>query len=249
MPKFFVTQEQVKNDTIEIVGKDVNHIKNVLRQKIGDKITICNNDTLQDYECEISKIEENKIYCDIKETLNTSSESNVKVTIFQGLPKADKMELVIQKSVELGVFDITPVEMKRCVVKLKENDKKKKIERWHKIAEVAAKQSGRNQIPKINDIIQIKNICQEMEKYDIVLVAYEKEENNTLKQVLKQLKEREYSNLKIGVVIGPEGGIEEQEIEMLKENGAEIITLGKRILRTETVSLNVLSILMYELEE
>ncbi len=249
MPKFFVTQEQVKNDTIEIVGKDVNHIKNVLRQKIGDKITICNNDTLQDYECEISKIEENKIYCDIKETLNTSSESNVKVTIFQGLPKADKMELVIQKSVELGVFDITPVEMKRCVVKLKENDKKKKIERWHKIAEVAAKQSGRNQIPKINDIIQIKNICQEMEKYDIVLVAYEKEENNTLKQVLKQLKEREYSNLKIGVVIGPEGGIEEQEIEMLKENGAEIITLGKRILRTETVALNVLSILMYELEE
>lgn len=247
MPKFFVTQEQVKNDTIEIVGKDVNHIKNVLRQKIGDKITICNNDTLQDYECEISKIEENKIYCDIKETLNTSSESNVKVTIFQGLPKADKMELVIQKSVELGVFDITPVEMKRCVVKLKENDKKKKIERWHKIAEVAAKQSGRNQIPKINDIIQIKNICQEMEKYDIVLVAYEKEENNTLKQVLKQLKEREYSNLKIGVVIGPEGGIEEQEIEMLKENGAEIITLGKRILRTETVALNVLSILMYEL--
>ena len=159
------------------------------------------------------------------------------------------MELVIQKSVELGVFDITPVEMKRCVVKLKENDKKKKIERWHKIAEVAAKQSGRNQIPKINDIIQIKNICQEMEKYDIVLVAYEKEENNTLKQVLKQLKEREYSNLKIGVVIGPEGGIEEQEIEMLKENGAEIITLGKRILRTETVALNVLSILMYELEE
>ena len=249
MPKFFVTQEQVKNDTIEIVGKDVNHIKNVLRQKIGDKITICNNDTLQDYECEISKIEENKIYCDIKETLNTSSESNVKVTIFQGLPKADKMELVIQKSVELGVFDITPVEMKRCVVKLKENDKKKKIERWHKIAEVAAKQSGRNQIPKINDIIQIKNICQEMEKYDIVLVAYEKEENNTLKQVLKQLKEREYSNLKIGVVIGPEGGIEQQEIEMLKENGAEIITLGKRILRTETVALNVLSILMYELEE
>ena len=249
MPKFFVTQEQVKNDTIEIVGKDVNHIKNVLRQKIGDKITICNNDTLQDYECEISKIEENKIYCDIKETLNTSSESNVKVTIFQGLPKADKMELVIQKSVELGVFDITPVEMKRCVVKLKENDKKKKIERWHKIAEVAAKQSGRNQILKINDIIQIKNICQEMEKYDIVLVAYEKEENNTLKQVLKQLKEREYSNLKIGVVIGPEGGIEEQEIEMLKENGAEIITLGKRILRTETVALNVLSILMYELEE
>ncbi len=188
MPRFFVKTEQIQDETITILGEDVKHIKNVLRQKIGDKITICNNDTLQDYECEISKIEENKICCDIKETLNTSSESNVKVTIFQGLPKADKMELVIQKSVELGVFDITPVEMKRCVVKLKENDKKKKIERWQKIAEVAAKQSGRNQIPKINDIIQIKNICLEMEKYDIVLVAYEKEENNTLKQVLKQLK-------------------------------------------------------------
>lgn len=249
MPKFFIKQEQIKNEKIEIIGKDVNHIKKVLRQKIGEQIIICNTSTSQDYECEIEQIEENKIICSIKKEIESNSESPIKVTIFQGLPKADKMELVIQKSVELGVFDITPLEMKRCVVKLTEKDKNKKVERWQKIAEVAAKQCGRNQIPKINDVISIKNICQIVENYDIVLVAYEKEEENTLKQELQNLKQINKQDLKIAVVIGPEGGIEEQEVELLKENGAKIITLGKRILRTETVALNVLSIILYELEE
>ena len=170
------------------------------------------------------------------------------LSIFQGLPKADKMELVIQKSVELGVYDITPLKMKRCVVKLKEKDEKKKIERWQKISEVAAKQSGRDIIPSINKMKNVNEICSEFDKYDLVLVAYENEKENTLKSELKKIK-KELDSLKIAIIIGPEGGIDENEIQTFKSNGAKIITLGKRILRTETVALNVASIIMYELEQ
>ena len=256
MPKFFVENNQIKNDTIYIKDKDVNHIKKVLRKNIEDEITICNENTKQDYLCKITNIEENEITCKILKELETNVESNIEVSIFQGLPKADKMELIIQKSVELGVHDITPIEMKRCVVKLKEKDKTKKIERWQKISEVAAKQCGRNYIPKINNIENLKEISEKIKDYDTVLVAYEEEKENTLKNELKLLKKYNQEKndnannekIKIAVVIGPEGGIDKEEINALEKNGAKIITLGKRILRTETVALNVLSIIMYELE-
>lgn len=256
MPKFFVENNQIKNDTIYIKDKDVIHIKKVLRKNIEDEITICNEDTKQDYLCRITNIEENEITCKILKELETNVESNIEVSIFQGLPKADKMELIIQKSVELGVHDITPIEMKRCVVKLKEKDKTKKIERWQKISEVAAKQCGRNYIPKINNIENLKGISEKIKDYDAVLVAYEEEKENTLKNELKLLKKDNQENddnannekIKIAIVIGPEGGIDKEEINALEKNGAKIITLGKRILRTETVALNVLSIIMYELE-
>lgn len=249
MPKFFVENEAIQNQQIEIKGKDVNHIKNVLRKKIEDEIIICNTDTTKDYLCKIINIEENAILTNIIEELETNVEAKVEVSIFQGLPKADKMELVIQKAVELGVYDITPIEMKYCVVKLNDKDKKKKQERWQKIAEVAAKQSGRNQIPQINDISSIKNICNLCQTYDIVLVAYEKEEENKLRYELEKLKAIEKKkDLKIAIVIGPEGGIDEKEIAILKESGAKVVTLGKRILRTETVALQMLSVIMYEFE-
>lgn len=138
--------------------------------------------------------------------------------------------------------------MERCVVKLNDKDKIKKKDRWQKISEVAAKQSGRNIIPEIKDVESIKEICQNFDKYDKILVAYEKEKENSLKHELKKLKEKGKKELKIGVLIGPEGGIAQEEIEILKDNNAKIITLGKRILRTETVALNVLSNIMYELE-
>ena len=134
----------------------------------------------------------------------------------------------------------------RCVVKLNEKDKLKKIERWQKIAEVAAKQSGRDIIPKINNVINIKNICNIIPKYDIVLLAYEKEEKNSLKNELRQIKEKGFN--KIGVIIGPEGGIDEKEADLLQQTGVKTVTLGKRILRTETVALSVLSNIMYELD-
>ena len=155
------------------------------------------------------------------------------------------MELIIQKTVELGVYEIYPVNMIRCVTKLK--DENKKIERWNKISEVASKQSGRNIIPQINNCINIKKICEMIPKYDIVMVAYELEEKNTLKAELKKLQLK--SNIKLAVVIGPEGGLDKKEVDVLQENGAKVITLGKRILRTETVALNVLSSIMYEFEQ
>ncbi len=249
MPKFFVAGNQINNNKITIIGNDVNHIKNVLRQKSGDKITICDTSKEQDYLCKIDKIEEKSIDCNIIEKLENNTESNVKVTIFQGLPKADKLELVIQKSVELGAYDITPLQMKRCVVKLNEKDKLKKIQRWQKISEVAAKQCGRNIIPKINNIVNVKEVCNLCNEYDIVLIAYENEKENTLKKELKNLKKLDKEEIKVAVIIGPEGGIAPEEIEMFEENGAKIITLGNRILRTETVALSVLSIIMYELEK
>ena len=251
MPKFFVNEEQINNQEIKIQGTDVNHIKNVLREKIGSELIICNEKTGQDYLCEIKEIKEENIICNIKEKLLNNAESNIKVTIMQGLPKADKMELIIQKSVELGVNNIIPIEMKRCVVKLKDKDKIKKIERWQNISVVAAKQSGRNIIPEINQVENLKNICETFENYDIVLLAYENEKENTIKNELKQLKEKNQNkneDVKIAILIGPEGGITEEEVEIAKKKGAKIITLGKRILRTETVALNVLSIIMYELE-
>ena len=145
----------------------------------------------------------------------------------------------------MGAAEINPVAMKRCIVKLNEKDEIKKIERWQKISEVASKQSGRNIIPKINGVTTIKEICNNMSEYDKVLVAYENEKENTLKNELEILKDKNKKALKIAIVIGPEGGIEPDEIEMLKETGARIITLGNRILRTETVALNMISIINY----
>lgn len=249
MPKFFIKENQIQNNQIEITGKDVNHIKNVLRKSIGDELIICNIQSEKDYICKIESLDENCIKCAIKDELETTVESNIKVTIMQGLPKADKMELVIQKAVELGAYEIIPIEMKRSIVKLNGKDATKKIERWQKISEVAAKQCGRNIIPQIKPLINIKNICNLLPKYDIVLVAYENERETTIKQVLKEVKDKyKDKETKIAIVIGPEGGIADEEVKILKDNGAITITLGKRILRTETVALNVLSVIMYELE-
>ena len=224
----------------------MNHIKNVLRCQKGEHIEICNSETSKNYLCEINKIEKEEIECNILENLRSNVETDIKVTIFQGLPKADKMEYIIQKSVELGAYDITPVEMKRCIVKLNEKDKDKKIQRWQKIAEVAAKQCKRDIIPKINNITNVKLICNIIQNYDIILVAYEKEKERTLKSELKKIKE--YNQKNIGIIIGPEGGLDEDDVKLLEESGAKVITLGNRILRTETVALNVLSNIMYELE-
>lgn len=249
MSKFFVRDEQIKNDIIKIQGQDVNHIKNVLRKKVGDEIIICNSDKEYTYLCDITKIEKESIECKIVRGLE-DFKSNIKVTIMQGLPKKDKMDLVIQKSVELGCYDIQPVDMERCIVKYDEKDKKKKIERWQKVSEVAAKQCDRNFIPKVNNIMKLKNICNLLSEYDIVILAYEKEEKIKLKEALKMIKEKYGENeIKIAVIVGPEGGISLKEVEMIKENDNVVtVTLGKRILRTETVALNILSIIMYELD-
>ncbi len=249
MPKFFITTNQIKENTIIIQNEDVNHIKNVLRAKIDDKIDICDTNTSKNYICQIKQIEEKNIYCDIIEEIESNVEPKMQISIYQGLPKADKMELVIQKSVELGVYNITPVKMKRCVAKLNEKDEIKKIQRWQKISEGASKQSGRDKIPTINPVISINSLCEKIKEYDLVLVAYENEKVNTLKQELKKIKDNKNKEIKIAIIIGPEGGIDKEEIAKFEEYNAKIITLGNRILRTETVALNMLSIIIYELED
>lgn len=250
MPKFFVKDEQVNQGKINIIGSDVNHIRNVLRMKIDDTFYVCNEDNSENYLVEINEFDKDIIICSIIEKIKTEAESNVKVHIYQGLPKSDKMEFIIQKSVELGVQNITPVEMKRCVVKLDAKDKIKKIDRWQKIAEVAAKQSGRDIIPEICKVENVKEISEEFSGYDLVLLCYENEENVSLKNVLKQTlsEKNDFDEIKIAVIIGPEGGLDISEVEFMKQSGAKVVSLGKRILRTETVSLTLLSIIMYEFE-
>ena len=250
MPRFFVKAEQIQDETITILGEDVKHIKNVLRKDKGDKIEICNQENGRTYNCKINNIEDNSIITKIIEQIE-EQEDRIKIDIYQGLPKADKMELIIQKSVELGANAIIPVAMKRCVVKIDNKDEYKKISRWQKIAESAAKQSGRNTIPEIRNIVNIDIISKLISEYDILIIAYENEKNNTIKKELLQLKKKLQRNGKvnIAVVIGPEGGLEEKDVELLRQNGAKIVTLGNNILRTETVALNMLSVIRYELED
>lgn len=247
MYKFFVNDEQINDKEINIIGNDVNHIKNVLRLAVEERICICNKESSKSFECKIVDIDSDKIRCEILEEIFETTEPNTYIHIFQGLPKADKLEWIIEKCTEIGVKEITPVVMKRTIVKLDEKDKTKKIDRWQKIAEVAAKQSKRDCILKVNNIINFKNIFEKIEGYDILLVAYENEVNNTLKFALKVLEKRK--NIKIAVIIGPEGGIDESEIEMCNVNDIIPVTLGKRILRTETAPLVIASNILYELED
>lgn len=248
MNKFFVKENQISNNNIKVLGEDVNHIKNVLRLNYGEKIKVCDTDNTINYICKIATISKEEVNCSIIEKIENESEGNVELHIFQGLPKADKMELIIQKGTELGISKFIPVTFNRSIVKLTGKDETKKIERWQKIAEVAAKQCGRDIIPKVENIENVKNICNLFKNYDIVLVAYELEKENFIKQELKAIEKKD--KYKIAVVIGPEGGIEPFEIELMKKQAnSRIISLGKRILRTETVAMQVSSIIMYELEE
>ena len=246
MPKFFITNNQIEKDKIYLTDADVNHIANVLRKQVGDEINVCNMETSNNFLCKIEEINKENIKCKIIKTVEPEAESNINITIFQGIPKAEKMELIIQKCTELGVKHFVPVQMERCVVKLDSKTEKKKIERWQKIAETAAKQSGRDIIPTIENSINLAKLCNLIQKYDIVLLAYENEKENKLKNELKKLKNNR--KLNIGIIIGPEGGLEKQEVEKLRLIGAKTITLGKRILRTETVGISMVSIIMYELE-
>lgn len=246
MPKFFVESNQVKDNNIILFGEDVNHIANVLRKQVEDEINICNIVTSENFLCKIKEISKNQIKCDIIKHIKSEAEPNIELTVFQGLPKAEKMELIIQKCTELGAKHFIPVEMERCIVKLDNKTSLKKIERWKRVAETAAKQSGRDFIPDVENVINLQKLLNLIPKYDIVLLAYENEKNNTLKSILKKITIKD--NMKIAIIIGPEGGLEPKEVEKLQDVGAKTITLGKRILRTETAGFAITSIIMYEFE-
>lgn len=244
MRKFFVKSNQIVNNVINIIGEDVNHIKNVLRLEKNENIKICDSENSINYICEIEEISKDNIRCKILEIAKNEAEGKVELDIYQGLPKADKMELIIQKGTELGVSKFIPTKFDRCIVKLDSKDEIKKIERWQKIAEVAAKQSGRDLIPKIEKIINLEQI--NINQYDLVILAYEEEKESTIKNILKNITQKD--KYKIAVIIGPEGGITSKEVDILKSKGANVVTLGNRILRTETVALYVASVIMYEME-
>ncbi|MBR4881585.1 MAG: 16S rRNA (uracil(1498)-N(3))-methyltransferase [Clostridia bacterium] len=245
MPRFFVSRDAIKENEIEITGIDVNHIKNVLRMQPGEELEICDGEG-NDYICVIKSLERDTVSLDIKEKYPSSTELKKKIYLFQGLPKSDKMELSIPKAVELGVYEIIPTVTSRCIVKIDAKKEDKKIARWQQIAEAAAKQSGRGIIPKIKAPMSFKEALGYAQSIDTVLVPYEKAEGiDSTREILSEAKNKD----SVAVFIGPEGGFEEKEIELAVDNGAAAVTLGKRILRTETAGLCILSVLMMNFEE
>ena len=244
MHHFFVTPEQVKENQILVQGSDVNHIKNVLRMKVGEELHISDGNNKK-YLCEIETMSAEEVKVLIKEVLESDTELPSKIYLFQGLPKSDKMELIIQKAVELGAYEIIPVATKRAVVKLDDKKAGKKVERWNSIAEGGAKQSGRNVVPKVANVMSFKEALRYAERLDVVLIPYELAEGmEETRAIIGNIQPGQ----SVGVFIGPEGGFETTEVEQALAMGAKAVTLGKRILRTETAGLTTLSILMYHLE-
>lgn len=246
MYQFFVEPSAVQKEHMIITGSDVNHIKNVLRMRSGEKITAVDEVECRKYLCEIKGLEEERILCKIISMEEKNTELSAQIYLFQGLPKGDKMELIIQKAVELGCFEIIPVSCKRCVVKLDEKKQKSKVQRWQSISEAAAKQSGRAIIPHVQEVMQFSEAISYAKDMDVRLIPYEQAVDI---EETKKLFETVKTGQKIAVFIGPEGGFEEAEIEEAEKAGVVPVTLGRRILRTETAAITVLSWLMYELEE
>lgn len=247
MARFFVSPGQIGPASVSIFDGDVNHIRKVLRMKEGDELTVSDGDGT-DYFCRIRSISEEVVVCDIVDSWTSYVELPVKLYLFQGLPKADKMELIIQKAVELGAYEIVPVAMSRSIVKLDEKKAGKKTARWQGISESGAKQSGRAIIPEVKSPMSYKNALEYAKTLAAIIVPYEKADGiEVSRELISKLCSDE--NIKsIGIFIGPEGGFAEKEIEQALDAGATPITLGRRILRTETAGLAVLSILMYQLE-
>lgn len=245
MYQFFVEPCQIQGNRIVITGKDVNHIKNVLRMKPGEEISVSNGTDGKEYRCGIEELHEEEIICELRFIKEEGMELPSKIYLFQGLPKADKMELIIQKAVELGVYEIIPVATKRAVVKLDEKKAGNKILRWQGIAEAAAKQSKRGIIPQIQNVMSFKEAVKYSSCAQVKVIPYELSEGmDKTREIIENLKPGE----DIAVFIGPEGGFAQEEIEEAAGQGIIPITLGRRILRTETAGMTVLSILMYHLE-
>lgn len=246
MHRFYVDKECLSNLSthVYIQGEDVNHIRNVLRLKLGEQITVNNCDGT-DFICTIDDISKEQVSARIDDIITNCVELPVKITLFQGMPKQDKLELIIQKAVELGVNEIVPVITKRSVVKIDEKKADKKLDRYNMIALSAAKQSGRGIVPKVKDFMSFKEAIEYAKGLCMNIIPYEQAKGiEYSREVVGKIKD--YNSL--GIFIGPEGGFAEEEVELAKSIGAECITLGRRILRTETAGLAILSIIMFEID-
>ena len=245
MHHFFVTPQQISGDKIRIEGGDVNHMKNVLRMKLHEKAEISDGER-RTYLCEVEAYEEDVAILHILEEMEVDTEPASKLYLFQGLPKSDKMELIVQKAVELGVYQVIPVAMKRSVVRLDDKKAAKKADRWNSIAESAAKQAGRSRIPEVTMPLSYNEALKMAEELDVTLLPYELAGGmEVTREVIRQIK----SGQSVGIFIGPEGGFEPEEVDAAVSMGAKVITLGRRILRTETAGFATLAVLMFELEQ
>lgn len=239
MYNFFAAENSRHGDCYYIDGRDLNHIKNVLRMKVGESFLVSENGVSS--LCTLESIDDSAAVARIIEENCQNTELPVRIYLFQGLPKADKMELIIQKCVELGVYEIVPCEMQRCVVKLDDKKKKSKVARWQTICESAAKQSKRNIIPAVSDVLSFSKATDRLSKLDLFLVPYENEKGMAATaEALKKLR----AGTSVGILIGPEGGFEEKEISAVLEKGGIPVSLGSRILRTETAAITAVGMCM-----
>lgn len=244
MQHFFVTPGQVKDREIWIEGSDVNHIKNVLRMKMGERFEVSDGNNRK-YLCAVAGLDADAVRAEILEEYELDTELPSRIYLFQGLPKSDKMDLIVQKAVELGAYEIIPVEMKRSVVRLDEKKAGKKTQRWNEISKSAAKQAGRGIVPQVKQVMKYKDALDYAGELDVVLLPYELERGmEDTKHVIGRIRPGQ----SVGIFIGPEGGFEAEEISLGLSAGVHTVTLGRRILRTETAGLSILSILMYHLE-
>lgn len=245
MDRFFVEKKNInlENNTCIIEGEDVKHISKVLRCKIGEELEICDNDN-NEYICEITDIDKSIVELDILNKVDIKRESDLKVRLYQGLPKGPKMEVILQKLTEVGVDEIVLVQTKRSVVNVSDKKEDKKIERWERIIYEAAKQSKRGKIPKLRGILSFKEALEDMKENELNIVPYENERTKSIKQAIKCVN---INN--IGIFVGPEGGFDESEIQSIEAIGGQSVSLGPRILRTETASIVASSIVLYELSD
>ena len=247
MQRFFVEPHQIDEAAhqIHIIGTDVNHISNVLRMKQGEEVWISDGGQ-KEYRCAIEAFSADEVLLHIIYAQEPDYELPSRIYLFQGLPKADKMELIIQKAVELGTYSIIPVTTRRSVVKLDEKKAVSKVQRWQAISEAAAKQSKRRIIPEVQMPMSMQQAVQLAAQMEVKLIPYELSEGM---QKTKELISNIRPGQNIAVFIGPEGGFDPDEIALACETGGQVITLGKRILRTETAGLALLSVLMFQLEQ
>lgn len=242
MHRFFADNDTIGTNSITIHGEDVNHITKVLRLRAGDTIIISDGEKYE-YECSIKSQNKKSVVCSIINKREIISEPPLKVHLYQGIPKGTKFDLIIQKCTELGIETIIPVDTERVVVRLRgDNDISNKITRWRRIAEEAAKQSGRGVVPSVSEPLMFKDAIERFKEYDLVIMPYEKENTIGLKQILQA----RYNINNAAIFIGPEGGFSPGEVCMAEEAGAVAVTLGPRILRTETAGFTCLACLMYE---
>ncbi len=240
MANFYIEKSDITENIATITGEEAQHISRVLRMKKGDNVTLCDGEGMF-FEATLTDFSDKSVVAEITSSRKAETEPYVELTIFQGVPKNPKLETIVQKLTEIGAVRIVPVDTKRAVAKL---DKSAKVDRLRKIAREAAKQSKRGIVPEVMDSMSFKNAVKLASQADLSIIAYEEEVETSLKKALSGKTPKTVS-----VMIGPEGGFEKDEVEFAKENGLVSITLGKRILRTETAPLVISAAVLYELGE